>query len=248
MRCAALSAVALSVLGTASEAGSAAELAASETQRTISAAEAQATCPPVLDVTDPDESCRPGEFGEIGAVDHHAFVFALYDYMPKGTPVARYSRIVVFERVGAGILRAVLAPEPDIATFFEKPKVLRSGRRTLLHIPGYESGTGNFNRERLFVWRGDRWRNVDVTAWLADLTHRLPAGYGAWKGIYPDYARMGATTSIWRDGDSNACPTGGQADLALGWRGDRIVLKAIHRHRAGECGERLPHRHSKADE
>jgi len=38
------------------------------------------------------------------------------------------------------------------------------------------------------------------------------------------------------------------ADLALGWREDRVVLKAIHRHRAGECGEKQPRWRSKADE
>jgi hypothetical protein len=234
--CGALAAFALCAFGTTAISASS---PGPDAQRTVSVAEAQAGCVPVLGATDPDESCATSELGEIGSVDRHAFVFARYEYAAKGVDTVLYSRVVVFERVGPGVLRTVIAPDPDAATFFEKPKLLRSGARMLLHIPGSESGTGNFNRERLLVWRRDHWQDVDTTSWLEDLARRLPAGHGVWKGVYPDYLALTASTPLWRDGDANACPTGGRADIRLGWHGDAIVVNAIRLAAAGECGEPL---------
>ena len=91
-----------------------------------------------------------------------------------------------------------------------------------------ETGTGNFNRERLYVWRKPQWRLADTTSWLDTLARRLPKGLGAWKGIYPDYRRMTAATPLWRRGDSNALPAGGSARLRLAWQGDKIVLQSVN--------------------
>jgi hypothetical protein len=77
---------------------------------------------------------------------------------------------------------------------------------------------------------------VNTTAWLKSLQQRLPKGLEARKGIYPDYAKMAAQTELWRKGDSETCGTGGEADLSLGWSGDRLVLEAVRLHRdKSEC-------------
>jgi hypothetical protein len=203
---------------------------------------APATCLPMPDDRDAGESCTIAEFGDVGAVDNHRFHFAVYQYQNPGNSVLNRTRVVVFEAPAPGTVHAVAATESDPAVTYDKPRLLRSGGRVLLHIPGSESGTGNFNRERLFVWRNGQWGDVDTTGWLDELARRLPKGYGAWKGIYPDYVRMKASTPLWREGDGNACGSGGRADLVLGWQADRIVLRGIQHRNAGECGEELPRR------
>ena len=79
----------------------------------------------------------------------------------------------------------------------------------------------------------DHWRDVDTTSWLATLQQRLPNGLGAWKGIFPDYKAMTATTPLWRESDGNCCPTSGkEAVIALGWAGDRITFASVRLRRA----------------
>jgi hypothetical protein len=214
-----------------------AQLSADQARRIVSAGEGRTTCLPVLAIADAG-ACTISEFGELGAIEGHVFAYATYDYA-KGAAQLDYRRVVIFERVAGNTLRVIASPDPDPAFYYSRPRILHSEGRAALHIPAYESGTGNFNRERLFVWRDGGWRDVDVASWLGDLARRLPAGLGVWQGVFPDYATLKAGTPIWRKGDGNACPSGGRAALALGWRGDRIALERIRLQKAGECGEPL---------
>jgi len=214
-----------------------AQLRATEAGRTIGAAEARATCLPILAVADA-KACTVTAYDEMGAVEGHAFAYASYEYA-KGDGGLDYRRVVIFERLASGMSHAVIAPDADAAFYYDKPRLLHAGRRTMLQIPAHESGTGNFNRERLFVWRDGRWRDVDITSWEGELARRLPAGEAVWKGIFPDYVALKASTPVWRKDDGEACPSGGRADLGLGWRGDRITLETIRLRKAGECGEPL---------
>jgi hypothetical protein len=185
-------------------------------------------------------TCAVGEFGRVGAVGGRNFSFARYDFKPApGDPYypLAYSRIVLFEDQSPAALRAVLVSGDDAAFFYAKPVILRSTDRILLHIPAYESGTGNFNRELVYAWTKESWRDVDVGLWLDDLAHRLPKGFSVRKGVYPDYAAMRAQTPLWRAEDGENCPNGGRADIGLQWRGDRLAVRSVRIDRAGECGE-----------
>ena len=177
-----------------------------------------------------EAACKVAAFGPIGTLSGHSFAYAAYEYrLPTG--VLMDMRTVVFERAGAEQWRPLFAPIND-GGIFDAPKIIRTRTGILLHIPGYESGTGNFNRERLYVWRNATWKAVDTTSWLKDLQRRLPKGLGAWKGIYPDYAVLRAATPLWRDGDANAEPTGGSAVIRLAIGADKIVLKSVAVRRA----------------
>ena len=208
-----------------------------EAQPAIAASEAQARCAPAL-VKD-GEACKVDEFGRVGAVAGHDFSYALYEFSTTPDDPLAYWRAVIFERLPAAMLRPILISGDDGAFSYDKPRILHSAGRVLLHIPAWESGTGNFNREILYVWAKDGWRDVDVTSWLGDLGERLPKGFGVWKGVYPDYVTMKAETPLWREGDGNACPSGGLARIDLQWRGDRIAVRRVRIRKAGECGEPL---------
>jgi uncharacterized protein len=214
-----------------------AQLRAKDAMRIVDAAEARGRCLPAL--ADSGATCTVAEFAEIGAVEGHAFAYARYAYAPKEIGFPDYTRIVVFEHREPGGFSAVVSPDANPARIYGKPQILRVDGRVLLHIPGTESGTGAANSERLFAWRGEHWRDVDVTSWLEELASRAPAGFSAIRGIYPDYATLKASTPLWRDSDDIDCPSGKRADLALAWRGDRIALDSMRLEMAGECGRPL---------
>jgi hypothetical protein len=109
---------------------------------------------------------RGGDFGPVGAVAGHDFSWARYDFMPAPGDALHTlpsPRVVIFERLAAGTLRPILISGDDAAFGYETPEILRAGDRIVLHVPAYESGTGNFNRELLYAWANDGWRDVDVT-------------------------------------------------------------------------------------
>jgi hypothetical protein len=200
----------------------------------------------------PDEqnaTCNVEQFGELGTVYVTRLYYAVYHYADPRDPVLDRQPVVILEDTGGGRLDELFATPGDPAVQYDEPQIIKiTADRALLLVPGHESGTGNLNREQLFVWREYDWRKADTASWLADLTNRLPAGLTnrlpaglkVWKGVYPDYTTMMAETPLWQEGDANACPTGGRAKIILGWRADRVVLRSVRVERAGKCGELTP--------
>jgi uncharacterized protein len=189
---------------------------------------ARAGCPALFD--DPADTagpCKVANFGAVGTVDGRTFFYGLYIYtIPAGDdPV--HTAVVIFERRADGRLRALYAPQ-EAAGFFSQPQIIAEAGHTLLQLPGYDSGTGDFNVERLFLWKNAVWNYFDTDEWHSGLAHRLPRGYEIWKGVFPDYRKMTGTTPLWLvKTDGNCCPTGGRADFTLGWQGDRLVVKSV---------------------
>jgi hypothetical protein len=87
-----------------------------------------------------------------------------------------YHRIVIFEQAASAMLQPILVSGDNWPFSYGKPEIVRSAGRVLLHVGATESGSGNFNREMLYVWAKDGWRDADVTSWLDDLRHLLPRG------------------------------------------------------------------------
>jgi len=213
-----------------------------EAEAPVSLAAAKSRCAPAL--VKAGEACEVGDFGPVGAVAGHDFSWARHDFKPAPGDALHtlpWSRVIIFEHLPVGTLRPILISGDDAAFGYGKPEILRAGGRVVLHVPAYESGTGNFNRELLYIWANDGWRDVDVTSWLDELKHWLPKGLSVLKGVYPDYATMTADTPLWREQDGPTCAEGGRAHVDLQWRGDRIAVGSVRLVKAGECGEPLPH-------
>jgi uncharacterized protein len=198
-----------------------------ETARNTDEAAARSACPALFDDS-PDTvgSCEVAEFGDIGTVEGHDFLYGLYTFhAAKGDFLLRPS-VVVYARDGDK-LRALFAPREG-GSFYDMPGIVTAADGIVLHLPGHESGTGNFNRERLFLWRNGAWAAADVTSWYSDLVPRLPGDYEVLKGIYPDYSKMIAAAPLWRKKtDGYCCPTGGRADMTLGWRDGRLIIESL---------------------
>lgn len=184
--------------------------------------------------------CNVEQFGELGVVYFTHLYYAMYHYADPKDHMLDYRRVVALEDTGGGHLDLLFATPGDPAVQYDKPRIIKLADRTLLLIPGHESGTGNLNQEELFVWRDYEWRKGDTASWLGNLAARLPSGRTVQKGIYPDYTTMATETPLWRKGDANACPTGGRAKIILGWQADRVVVRSVRVERAGKCGEPTP--------
>jgi len=120
-----------------------------------------------------------------------------------------------------------IAAVAEDAAHYAAPSLLSSPAGQLLVVPGHLEGTGNFNVGALYRREGDTFLEIDTQSWLADLERRLPQGWGAWKGIYPDFETFAASTPLWKSGDGNCCPTAGRADLAFGLRDGRLVIREL---------------------
>jgi uncharacterized protein len=203
-----------------------ARLSKIEPARTRSEASARANCPPLFD-DDKDMvgGCEVLEFGEIGAVDGNALLYGLYVYHDADDDLIRRTSVVVYERRG-DVLRALFAPIDEGG--YDVPTIVTSAERTMLQLRGSAAGSGNGNIERVFVWWNGSWADLDTTSWVHELADRLPEGYWALDGIYPDYREMTAATPLWRAGvDAHCCPTGGRANMTFSWDSDRLVIKSL---------------------
>jgi hypothetical protein len=100
----------------------------------------------------------------------------------------------------------------------------------LLRMPVRLSGTGAFNHHFLFLWRDRAWQEIDAEGWLQEL--KLPPGHGVWKGVVVDPRTFTVRSSVWRTGDGNCCPSGGEVEVRLTLRGRQLEIER-QSHRPG---------------
>jgi uncharacterized protein len=186
----------------------------------VSMDEARTRC-----VTSPDalsdDGCRVDLFAAVPGAP--TLTYHLQSYMDGKLRLG--GGVAVFESMGDRLRPvAVLAVE---TAHFDVPRVVASPAGKLLVIPGHLEGTGNFNAEAVYLYESEHLQDVDTVSWLSDLQRRLPKGWGAWKGIYPDYRTLTATTPLWQTGDGNCCPTAGRADLRLRLHNRRLTIDSI---------------------
>lgn len=117
--------------------------------REVRTSDARAGC--LTDYAEPigDRPCQLAKFGAIGTFDGHSFDYARYAFAAEGGG-SMGARVLMFERLDGDRLRILFVPE-NIGGPFYDPKLIRTSAGVLLRIPGFDTGTGNFNRERLYV-------------------------------------------------------------------------------------------------
>ena len=172
----------------------------------VGEAEARRVCVAIPD--SPDDPCTVDAFGHVaGSGDVLAFQLQSYTN-PK---YRSGGGVVVFRRHGTMLAPVIATAVEDVT--FGAPVVVQSPAGKLLNLPGMMAGTGAFNAGSLYLMDGEKMSEIDIESWLVDLGKRLPKGWGAWKGIFPDYAKLTAATPLWKSGDGNCCATAGRATL-----------------------------------
>ena len=173
--------------------------------------------------------CRIEESGSFGRVDEYEQLYATYclDAPREEGRSCDLTAIALFAvEPGTGRARRWLQrfDAEGLGNHFGKPELLQLKQGTFLDLPVSVPGTGAFNASALYRRADERWVEVDITSWEKDLAARLPKGLEVWKGIWPDYATMSATTGLYKSKDANCCPTGGSAEVRLRLEGDRLVI------------------------
>jgi uncharacterized protein len=134
--------------------------------------------------------------------------------------------VVVVAPADSGKFRPVVWDADDSA-HYAAPRIIARPDGKLLELRGSLEGTGDLNASSLYREADGRWREIDASSWLDEMSRRLPKGRSVVKGVYPNWEKMTADTPIWRDRDGNCCPSGGSAHVTLALQDDRIVLTGL---------------------
>jgi len=180
----------------------------------------------------PSDTCTVEAFGIVSGSTDLRYQQQLY----KDGALRAGAGIVVFRNNGS-LLTPVVAVAEDSA-HYSTPRLLRSPAGSLLLVSGHLEGTGNFSAGALYLVEGATVAEIDTESWLGDLQRQLPKGWGAWKGIYPDFEKFTATTPLWQTGDGNCCPTAGKADIVLGLEGRRLVIRQLNVAKGPDAAEK----------
>jgi hypothetical protein len=197
----------------------------------------------------PDEAdagdCRVSDSGIIGMVEGKTYYYALYCLIPnwavaKGKCDAGsdsfnarlYSHqavaIFVKENAADSVRLAYEQSSLELGMYhYEKPTLLHNASGVILHVHTELTGTGHGNASQYFLHDPRGWHRIDSESWLKDLNARLPAGREVWKGVWPDLATLSASVWLYKKGDGNCCPSGGEARVSLALENERIAIKDI---------------------
>lgn len=114
---------------------------------------------------------------------------------------------------------------------YEAPVVIGGGdgSPTYVAIAGRYMGTGNHNADLIFRWADDgELVQVDNWSWRDSLDQKLPEGLEIWKGVDFQYAELFAASPLWKQGDGNCCPTGGEVFLDFEIQDDVLVVTSAN--------------------
>jgi uncharacterized protein len=177
-------------------------------------------------------NCRVIESGSFGKVADSEQVYASYCLDPpaeegRSCDLTGIVLLAVDARSGKAERWLQRVDAEGLGNRFGKPELLQLKDALLLDLPVSVPGTGAFNASSLYRREGTRWVEIDISSWEKDLAKQLPAGLEVWKGIWPNYRRMHASTGLYRKKDANCCATGGTAEIGLRLEGNRLVLASL---------------------
>jgi hypothetical protein len=145
-------------------------------------------------------------------------------------PPYRTSAIRVHDEAGATLLRL----EFNVGTAWIEPPVMidRAPDPPLLVVTAAYAGSGALREDHVFRFDRGPWSPIAASPWPVDgyagwgdaVEDRLPAGHAIRKGVVIDFDALAATSAVWRDGDANCCPTGGEATIRFAIAADALVV------------------------
>jgi len=152
--------------------------------------------------------------------------FAIYDLFYSFDEHATTGEIdwkSILVEVAPGQFREIYHLQP-IAAKVAPAFLLNAGGEELLGTRDIIPGTGIYYYEDYFWFSPAGAERVDIGAIADAVNSILPKGFGVWKGYGLDMAKLTYHISVWQDGDSNCCPTGGAVDIRFRLAGSQVVV------------------------
>jgi uncharacterized protein len=145
----------------------------------------------------------------------------------KKVYVVRYSgglTGVVVERETDRYL-PVLYVQPELK--IDQLEVMKVGNEDLLAYSTTMSGSGHFKMDHFFTLDHGIPKSVHYRPVLFDeLNKILPKGYGLWKGGGFNSRTFVFSYSVWKEGDTNCCGTGGSVEVVFGFEKGNFVVRS----------------------
>jgi hypothetical protein len=203
----------------------------------VAPAAARSDCPATLarDRASDAPECRLVSEGGLRSSQGNGDVdWRTYRWVPTagGAPSALYDT-PPYNQTAATLSLAARQEDPPFwsayhdlgIAWFETPNLARHPQYgEFLIVPGRYASTGSFVEDSVFMPNHGRgWTEIGATGldpetgkgWIEGLRPHLPPGHGIWKGIRVDYATLTGSSAVWRDGDANCCPSGGEIRFRL---------------------------------
>jgi hypothetical protein len=186
--------------------------------------------------------CAVTEFESLGEVDGQNYYYARYCLIPNhskdqggcrsDTFNGRYFQgraSAVFIQDGADKARLVFERAyPEIGMFvYEAPELVETAAGTVLVLAIALDGTGHGNESEYYLRKKGTWQKIESRSWVDDVMKKITPGVQMWKGLWIDLETMTAKAGLYRKGDANCCPTGGEAHIRAAIENDRFVVKSV---------------------
>lgn len=155
-----------------------------------------------------------------------------------GTPDLRYQRqsyrheakaraIIVFAVAdSSGTQWLPIAAAYNARIDFAAPETVDSPAGKLMMLAGPADQANDEGVSDLYRFANGTLEDIDDRAWLDTLKSRLPDGLLFEPGIVADYGKMTAVATI-AQSQSDCCPIGGHAVIALAIEDQRVVVKDV---------------------
>jgi len=184
--------------------------------------------------------CRVSSHGTIGKVDGKTFLYALYCIIPNGYEGKKCvansdvsgKGVSVFVQDGASNEAKILLERGSIdlgLNNYYKPTIVQNSYGKIMHIPIELDGTGVGNESNYYLWEDDskKWKLLNSTYWLDELSKHIPKGAYVGSGVWPNISTMSVKIHLFRGGEPNCCPEGGVALVKLSISNGRFEIKSV---------------------
>jgi len=184
--------------------------------------------------------CRVNDFEVVTKIEDTTFLYASYFRLHdwQGEPQQESDKppfnnqiLVLFESKNNTEAKPIMVwhnPDSFSVSWLEKPTIISGEFDLILRVPHSYSGTGHFNSDKYFVWKQSQWQKLNTENWFSNLNKQLPEGYAIWKGIVPNIKTMTAQSLVWKKGDANCCPSGGNVDISFGIAENELIINTIN--------------------
>ena len=111
-------------------------------------------------------------------------------------------------------------------TIYEDPLVVIVGDERLMSMTSYTSEDNKSTN--YYIWNTDHWLPIESQDWLKKLSAKLPQDTAIRQSVWPDLETMSADVNLFKSGDKDCCPTGGKANVELGFENKNFSVKKVH--------------------